>query len=141
MKKTFKLASNLYALLITSACFIAMPSYGTAPPPTDTPPKTDPTDDEEPAVTNLGKPAVKQTMQTIQEGEQTEIKVTNGLGTYIVKPNERVGTSLPGDAQSNSNNPVQWIIKSWGGNKSTNPTDDSPPILQPNPDPSPPTTK
>ncbi|WP_133166881.1 hypothetical protein [Solimicrobium silvestre] len=102
-------------------------------PPADTPPKMDNLDEGDPAVTNLKKANVKQTQQTIQNGEQTEVKVTNGIGTYIVKPNQGVGTSLPGDASSSSNHAAQWVIKSWGGSKNTEPADDAPPTLQPNP--------
>ena len=135
MNKSLKLIFTTCSFVFASAFFIATSNFATAQPPSDAPPppKTDPADNDE-AVTNLGKREVKQTTQTIQNGEQPEVKVTNGLGTYIVKPNERVGTSLPGDPQSNSNNPVQWVVKSWGGDKSTTVKDDAPPTLQPNPD-------
>jgi len=111
------------------------PVYAADPPPSEAPPKADPLDDTDPAVSNLPRQKVKQTIQTTQQGEQTEVKVTNGVGTYIVKPNQNVGTSLQGDGQSNSNNPVQWVVKSWGGSKNTEKTDDAPPTLQPNPNP------
>jgi hypothetical protein len=135
MNKSFKLIFTAYSFLIASAFFIATPNFAAPQPPSDAPPppKADPANGDEP-VTNLGKSNVKQTTQNFQEGDQPEVKVTNGLGTYIVKPNERVGTSLPGDGQSNSNNPVQWVVKSWGGDKSTTVKDDAPPTLQPNPD-------
>ena len=92
----------------------------------------------DPAVTNTKKAVTKQTEQTTQTGEQTEVKVTNGVGTYIVKPNQSVGNSLPGDAQSSSNHAVQWVVKSWGGSKSTEPKDNEPEVLPPNPNPLPP---
>lgn len=133
MKKTFKPTSALTSLL-ACLCLITAAGYAISQPPPDTPPKPVPVDDDEPAVTNLDKPEVRQTTQTIQQGEQTEVIVTNSLGTYVVKPNERVGTSLPGDGQSNSNNPVQWVIKSWGGDKNTTKDDAPPPTLQSDPD-------
>jgi len=95
-------------------------------------------DISDPAVTTTKKAAAKQIQQTTQNGEQTEVKVTNGVGTYIVKPNQSVGNSVPGDAQSSSNHAAQWVIKSWGGSKNTEPKDDEPPVLQPNPNPLPP---
>jgi hypothetical protein len=135
MKKTSGLVFTLLITVLASTFFISAPLYAADPPPSDAPPKVDPLDDTDPAVTNLPKQKVKQTIQTTQQGEQTEIKVTNDVGTYIVKPNEKVGTSLPGDAQSNSNNPVQWVVKSWGGSKNSDKADDAPPTLQPNPNP------
>lgn len=119
---------------MVSVCWFASSVYANnAAPPPDTPPKMDPLEEGEPAVTNLGKSQVKQTVQNSREGEQTTVKVTNSVGTYLVKPNQNVGTSLPGDAQSNSNNPVQWVVKSWGGSKNTDKPDDEPPALPPNP--------
>ena len=138
MKTTSKLilALSVYCLFVTDSGKVV----AAEPPPSDVPPKVENLDEGEPAVTNLKKNTVKQTMQTIQNGEQTEVKVTNSVGTYIVKPNQSVGNSLPGDSQSNSNNPVQWIVKSWGGSKNTEPADEAPPTLQPNPNATPGTT-
>ena len=134
MKKTFTPVCILHGLVMASACLIFPPSFADAPPPSDVPPKIEPLDEGDPAVSNLKKNKVKQTEVTSQTGGQTEVKVTNSVGTYIVKPNQNVGTSLPGDAQSNSNNPVQWVLKSWGGSKDTDTKNDAPPVLQPNPD-------
>jgi len=137
MKTTSKL------LLVLSFCCTgllgasAISAAVAAEPPSDAPPKVDNLDEGDPAVTNLKKSNTQQTQQTVQNGEQTEVRVTTSVGTYVAKPNQHVGTSLPGDAQSNSNNPVQWIIKSWGGSKNTEPVDDAPPTLQPNPNPEP----
>ncbi|MCD6027452.1 MAG: hypothetical protein K0R08_1971 [Solimicrobium sp.] len=97
--------------------------------PPEAPPQMDNLSEEEPAVTKSRKEKVPQTIQTSQHGQQAEIRVTNEIGTYIVKPNQTIGTSLPGDAQSSSNNPVQWILKSWGGSKNTDPTA-APPTLE-----------
>ena len=125
----------LCSLLLASGCLMQPVSFAAEPPPSDAPPKMDPLDEGDPAVTNLNKNRVKQTETTTQTGQQTEVRVTNAVGTYIVKPNQNVGTSLPGDAQSNSNNPVQWVLKSWGGSKDTETKDEAPPVLQPNPNP------
>jgi hypothetical protein len=136
MKTTFK-------SIIAAACYCLISATGSSvfaqQAPTDVPPAMDKLDEvADPAVSTTKKAAAKQTEQTIQNGEQTEVKVTNGIGTYIVKPNQSVGNSLPGDAQSSSNHAAQWVIKSWGGSKSTEPKDDEPPVLQPNPNALPP---
>ena len=125
---------NTSTLILTLCClfFAGATMAADQTPPSDAPPKVNPVNDDDNAVTNLKTNKVKQTEQVTQNGGQTEVKVTNSVGTYIVKPNQSVGTSLPGDASSNSNNPVQWVIKSWGGSKDTENKDDAPPTLQPN---------
>ena len=141
MKKTFWFLSILSgaliggALCLSCAALAVDPPQSTPNPALDVPPKIDPPEDSAPALTNLKKSSVKQTMQTTRNGEQTEVRVTNSIGTYIVKPNQSEGDSLPGDAQSKSNNSVQWIVKSWGGSKSSEGQDDVPPTLQKNPNP------
>lgn len=136
MKKTFHLVSTLRCALFASVAAIGLSTFAAGqPPPSDAPPKINPADDAPLPLTHLDKAKQKQKVETVNEGGQTKVKVTNRLGTYIVKPNDNVGTSLPGDAQSSSNNPVQWVVKSWGGDKSTNGSDDQPATLQPNPNP------
>jgi len=128
---------SLFAL--TCFCVISATTALAQQSPSDVPPRMDKLDEvSDPAVTNTKKAVAKQTEQTTQTGEQTEVKVTNGVGTYIVKPNQSVGNSLPGDAQSSSNHAVQWVVKSWGGSKSTEPKDNEPEVLPPNPNPLPP---
>jgi hypothetical protein len=102
--------------------------------PSDTPPQMENLDEGTPAVTQSKREHIEQTEHTSQVGEQTEVRVTNEVGTYIVKPNQSVGTSLPGDAQSSSNHAVQWIVKSWGGSRNTTEPTASPPTLPENPD-------
>jgi hypothetical protein len=92
----------------------------------DTPPQmenlTENASQDEASVTSQTKPRAEQTEQTSQVGGQTEVRVTNELGTYIVKPNQSVGTSLPGDMQSSSNHAVQWVLKQWNSPRGTDPT-------------------
>ncbi len=143
MNTSSRLLHGIFSLLVISAVPLSAvalevdpPAQAPATPPAlDHPPQMEPLDEGEPALTNLRKSSVKQTVQTTQNGEQTEVKVTNSVGTYIVKPNQNVGTSLPGDGQSNSNNPVQWVIKSWGGSKNTDVPEEVPPTLPVNPNP------
>ncbi len=126
--------TNLKFALAVIYCCVVNSAYAT--PPSDMPPQLEKLEETgDPAVSNSKPDHSSQTVQTTQNGQQTEVKVTNDIGTYIVKPNQNVGNSLPGDAQSSSNHPVQWVIKSWGGSKSTEPkADEAPPTLAPNPD-------
>lgn len=132
MKNTSQLPVVLNGLLIAAICAVAATTYAGAPP-ADTPPKMDPLDEGDPAVSHAKDKKNKQTEQLIQNGQQSEVRVTGPAGTYTIKPNANVGTSLPGDAQSNSSTPAQWVVKSWGGSKSTDGGDDTPPVLPPNP--------
>jgi hypothetical protein len=131
MKTTSQIAIRNLASLFFSV-FMISAVYAADQSPSDIPPQVINFDDEA-TVSHSKKENAKQTTQTIQNGEQTEVKVTNEVGTYIVKPNQSVGTSVPGDAQSSSNHAVQWVVKSWGGSHSTDPTA-TPPTLPENPD-------
>ena len=142
-QKSIAVPGNLIAILLAGTFVVAAalaadpqsaPVSPPPPPPSDAPPQINPLVEDNQAVTNTKPEKAKQIVQTSQTGGQTEVRVTNDIGTYIVKPNQNIGTSLPGDGQSNSNNPVQWVIKSWGGSKDTGTKDDAPPPkLQPNP--------
>ena len=130
MKTILKLAIVSLAPLFFNLLMLSG-TYAAEPSPSDAPPQLNNLNEDEPAVTQRKKETIQQTTQTIQNGEQTEVKVTNEIGTYIVKPNQSVGTSLPGDAQSSSNRAVQWVVKSWGGSRNTDPTA-TPPTLPEN---------
>ena len=134
MKKTPQLPAILNALLMTAIFAMTTTTYASAPP-SDTPPKMDPLDEGDPAVTHAKDKKTKLDEQLIQNGQNSEVKVTSGVGTYIVKSNSSVGTSLQGDAQSNNSTPAQWVVKSWGGSKSTDKMDEQPPVLPTNPNP------
>lgn len=67
-----------------------------------------------PAVT-IRKPEQKSRIQEKRApgGKVTEVKVTSGGSTYVVKPNDPVGSSQPGDLQSNTIRPAQWVVKEF----------------------------
>lgn len=138
MKKTSHLPAIVNCMLIAAICAMAATTYAGAPP-SDTPPKMDPLDEGDPAVSHSKDNKNNRDEQLIQHGQDREVRVNSSAGTYIIKPNSSVGTSLPGDAQSTSSTPAQWVIKSWGGSKSTDKVDEQPPVLPTNPNPS--TTK
>ena len=128
MKTTLKL------MIVTLLCSIFMIkiAYADGQLPPDTPQKTHTTVTDDSTVTTHKKEKNEQTIKTIQNGAQKEIRVTNKIGTYIVKLNQGVGTSLPGDAQSSSNHAAQWVVKSWGGSKEPEPNE-APPTSPTNP--------
>lgn len=69
---------------------------------------------EAPAVT-IRKPEQKSRIQEKRAlgGKVTEVKVTSGGSTYVVKPNEPAGSAQPGDLQSNTIRPPQWEVKEF----------------------------
>lgn len=97
----------------------------------DTPPQMNNLEEGTPTVTQGKTERRSQTVQTVQKGQQTEVRVTNEIGTYVVKPDQTVGTSLPGDTQSSSNHAVQWVVKTWGEQKNPDQTA-TPPALPDN---------
>lgn len=69
---------------------------------------------EAPAVT-IRKPDQKGRIEEKRApgGKVTEVKVTSGGSTYVVKPNEPAGTAHPGDLQGNTIRPPQWEVKEF----------------------------
>ncbi|HZW22991.1 DUF2782 domain-containing protein [Noviherbaspirillum sp.] len=69
---------------------------------------------EAPAVT-IRKPDQKSRIEEKRApgGKVTEVKVTSGGGTYVVKPNDQAGSAQPGDLQSNTIRPAQWLVKEF----------------------------
>ena len=69
---------------------------------------------EAPAVT-IRKPEQKSRIQEKRApgGKVTEVKVTTGGSTYVVKPNDPAGSAQPGDLQSNTIRPAQWEVKEF----------------------------
>lgn len=79
------------------------------------PPKLENLDEGEPPAVTIRKPEQKNKVQEKRApgGKVTEVKVTSGRSTYVVKPNDPAGSSLPGDTQSNSTRPAQWEVKEF----------------------------
>ncbi|OWW20540.1 DUF2782 domain-containing protein [Noviherbaspirillum denitrificans] len=69
---------------------------------------------EAPAVT-IRKPDQKSRIQEKRApgGKVTEVKVTTGGSSYVVKPNDPAGSAQPGDLQSNTIRPAQWEVKEF----------------------------
>lgn len=79
------------------------------------PPKMEKLEEGEPPAVTIRKPEQKNKIQEKRApgGKVTEVKVTSGGSTYVVKPNEPAGSSLPGDTQSNTTRPAQWEVKEF----------------------------
>jgi hypothetical protein len=76
-------------------------------------PKLEKLEDSEPPSLKIGKPvgAPKVTVTEVKDGVKgREVKVESGKSTYYVRPNEQVGNSLPGDAQSSTNRGAEWKV-------------------------------
>jgi len=69
---------------------------------------------EAPAVT-IRKPDQKSRIEEKRApgGKVTEVKVTSGGSTYVVKANDQAGSAQPGDLQSNTIRPAQWLVKEF----------------------------
>jgi hypothetical protein len=100
-----------------------------ANPKADTTPKLEKLEEGEPPSIKIGKPEVKS--KVTERGDSGEIKeeqVKSGGSTYYVKPNQQVGNSVPGDAQSSQNHGVQWKVKEFDlGSKKKESDSGSPP--------------
>jgi len=82
-----------------------------APPP----PELQQLDEGEPPAVTIRKPEAESriTEKRARGGKVTEVQVTNGQSTYYLKPNEQVGSAVPGDAESSRNRGAQWKIKEF----------------------------
>ncbi len=100
------LAAALLASLPAAAQQSAAPAAAT--------PKLEKLEEGEPPSIKIGKPEIKKRVtERGTGGEIKEEQVTSGGSTYYVKPNQQVGTSVPGDAQSSQNHGVQWKVKEF----------------------------
>jgi len=76
-------------------------------------PKLEKLEDSEPPNLKIGKPvgAPKVTVTEVKDDVHgRESKVESGKSTYYVRPNEQVGTALPGDTQSTTNRGAEWKV-------------------------------
>jgi hypothetical protein len=85
------------------------------------PPKLEKLEEGEAPAVIIRKPDQKSKIQEKRApgGKVTEVKVTSGGSTYVVKPNDPAGSALPGDGQSNTMRAPQWEVKEFdlGRNK------------------------
>lgn len=79
------------------------------------PPKLEKLEEGEAPAVTIRKPDQKSRIQEKRApgGKVTEVKVTTGGSSYVVKPNEPVGSAQPGDLQSNTIRPAQWQVKEF----------------------------
>ncbi|WP_420476819.1 DUF2782 domain-containing protein [Noviherbaspirillum sp. ST9] len=79
------------------------------------PPKLEKLEEGEAPAVTIRKPDQKSRIQEKRApgGKVTEVKVTAGGSSYVVKPNESAGSAQPGDLQSNTIRPAQWEVKEF----------------------------
>jgi hypothetical protein len=95
----------------TVAAFIA--AYATTlPAGAQQPPRLEKLEEGEPPAVTIRKPEQERkiTEKRAPGGKVKEVKVTTGKSTYYLKPNDPVGSGLPGDTQSNTTRPAQWEV-------------------------------
>ncbi|NEX64273.1 DUF2782 domain-containing protein [Noviherbaspirillum galbum] len=104
-----RLATGLAAGLLAGFASLAaaQAQRNDAPPP----PRLEKLEEgEQPAVT-IRKPPERQIEERrAPGGKVTEVKVTSGKSTYVVKPNEPAGSAQPGDQEGTSNRGAQWEV-------------------------------
>lgn len=102
-------AACLAAAALPLAASAQQQSGNTAPPP----PQLEKLEEgEEPAVT-IRQPD-QQRARTVEKrapgGKVTEVQVTSGKSTYVLKANDSSGSALPGDTQSSLLRAPQWQV-------------------------------
>lgn len=100
-------AASIAALTIPLSA-IAQQASGKAPPP----PRLEKLEEGEPPAVTIRQPdrRSKITEKRARGGKVTEVKVSTGGSTYVVKANDQAGSALPGDAQSSTMRPAQWEV-------------------------------
>jgi hypothetical protein len=83
------------------------------------PPKLEKLEEGPNADTKVTKPGLKPeiTQRRDNQGKVVEVKVENGKSTYYLKPNEQVGSSVHGDAQSHEVRGAQWKVLEFEAGK------------------------
>jgi hypothetical protein len=107
--------STLWQVLLLALC-AHVGSAGAQTPaqaPASTPPKLEKLEEvaDDPITVNA-KPAAaeKKITEKREGGRVTEAKVKSGKSTYTIKPNNPVGSALPGDALGSANRGPQWTV-------------------------------
>lgn len=103
--------NKVWHVLAASIASYAMPLVVNA----QQPPKLEKLEEGEAPAVTIRKPEQKSKIQEKRApgGKVTEVKVTSGRSTYVVKPNDPSGSALPGDTQSNTTRPAQWEVKEF----------------------------
>lgn len=122
------------ALFLTSLHAVAQQN---APAVGSTPPKLERLEEgEAPAITIRKPDGGKKIIERRENGKVKQVEVRSGGSTYIVKPNEPAGTSVPGDAESDVTRPAQWKVLEFDlGHRKEKKEVDAEQVLQPAPPP------
>lgn len=108
---------NILAVAALAAVPLCSWAQEQAAPP---PPKMELLDDsDQPAITIRKPEGEREITERRDNGRVTEIKVRSGKSAYYLHPNAPVGSALPGDAQSTTVRPAEWVVHEFdiGRNK------------------------
>ncbi len=85
-------------------------------------------EDADPPAVKIGKPPTQNKVtETRDDSGAREVKVETGLSTYYVRPNQQIGSSLPGDTQSTTNRGAEWKVLEFNlGEKKKKPEEEAP---------------
>jgi hypothetical protein len=127
--RTFKLwqIANLTALALLTP-ILALAQQAPAKPDA-APPQLEKLEESEPPSIKVGKPVEPDKITESRDANgATTARVHTGGSTYYVKPDQQVGNSLPGDAQSVHNHGAQWKVIEFdlGSKKTKAPADVEP---------------
>ncbi|MES2113601.1 MAG: hypothetical protein V4578_00545 [Pseudomonadota bacterium] len=103
--------STLWQVLLLALC-AHVGAAGAQTPAASNPPKLEKIEEvaDDPITVNAKPAAEKKITEKREGGRVTEAKVKSGKSTYTVKPNNPVGSALPGDALGSANRGPQWTV-------------------------------
>lgn len=76
------------------------------------PPQLQPLEEGEPPEVTIRPPEQQRRITETRApgGKVTEVKVSTGGSTYVLKANDQAGSALPGDGQANAMRAAQWEV-------------------------------
>ena len=134
--------TKLWTIVALCAGAYAMPLFAHAQDAATPPPPTlEKLEEGEPPAVTIRKPeGEKKITEKRKQGKIKEVKVQSGKSTYYLKPNEPIGSALPGDAQSSTNRGAQWEVLEFGKPKPVKKTPQPPTLTPRTTEPASPTT-
>lgn len=118
--RKFKLWSIVSVCLAALVAPLPAAAQQAKPAVDGTPPKLEKLEEgEAPAITIRKPEGERKITEKRSQGKVKEVKVQSGKSTYYLKPNEPVGSALPGDAESSSMRAPQWQVLEFGQPKPT----------------------
>lgn len=100
---------------IMAVAVVAAPLFAQAQDkPVPASPKLEQIDqNDEPAITIRKPETGSEITEKRDNGRVTQVKVNTGKSTYYIHPNDGPANVQPGDVQSPSVRPVEWVVHTW----------------------------